>query len=224
MRSNYTTVRTLKESPRGTVQLLRHNKTGQQFIFRVFKGNSGVYEKLVEVQCPNLPMIYETAEKDGETAVLEEYIVGDNLAWLLEETLCTPEEARSIIKQLCQAVWVLHSVGTIHRDIKPDNVILRGDEAVLVDFDASRVHNPVSKSDTQVLGTTGFAAPEQYGIAQTDARADIYALGVLLNILVVGEHPSRCLVKGKLGRIVEKCTMTNPNTRYQSVRQLLEAL
>ena len=224
IRSNYTNVEHLKVGPRGTVSLLRHNDTGRRFVFRTFTGHSDVYQKLLNVDCPNLPQVLEVAEEDGKTVVLEEYIHGDNLAWLLEEVLLTPKEAREIIRQLCGAVGVLHSIGAVHRDIKPDNVILRGDTAVLIDFDASRVHKPEVAADTQVLGTTGFAAPEQYGIAQTDARADIYALGVLINIMITGEHPSRRMVKGRLGKVVEKCTMTNPDKRYPSVRHLMEAL
>lgn len=217
-------VQLLKEGSRGRVQLLRHNATGRRFIFREFVGSADVYSKLLKVNCPNLPQVYEAAEKDGRTAVLEEYVRGDNLAWLLEEVLCTSSEARDILRQLCQGVWVLHSLGAVHRDIKPDNVILRGGDAVLIDFDVSRLHKPQHTADTQVLGTTGFAAPEQYGIAQTDARADIYSLGVLLNVMLTGEHPSRRLARGQLGRVVQKCTMTNPKKRYQSVLHLMEAL
>ena len=61
-----------------------------------------------------------------------------------------------------------------------------------------------NREDTQILGTTGFAAPEQYGLSQSDGRADIYALGVLLNIMLTGEHPSRKLASGRMGRIVQR--------------------
>lgn len=115
-------------------------------------------------------------------------------------------------------------MGAVHRDIKPENVILRGSEAVLIDFDASRIFKSENTSDTRVLGTTGYAAPEQYGIAQTDERADIYSLGVLLNIMLTGKHPSKELASGRLGRIVQKCTMVNPKKRYQNVLYLMEAL
>lgn len=224
IQQNYTIARMLKDGPRGSVSLLRHNKTGRRFVFRRFSGSSDVYRNLLGVECQNLPQVYEAAEKDGETIVLEEYVQGDNLAWLLKEGLFEEKEAQQVLRQLCRGVWVLHSLGAVHRDIKPDNVILRGDEAVLIDFDASRMHKPELSADTQVLGTTGFAAPEQYGIAQTDARADVYALGVLLNIMLTGEHPSRRIAKGRLGKIVEKCTMTNPDKRYPSVLHLMEVL
>ena len=109
-------------------------------------------------------------------------------------------------------------------EVKPENVILRGSEAVLIDFDAARIYKDESEGDTQILGTTGFAAPEQYGISQSDERADIYSLGVLLNIMLTGKHPSRGLADGRMGRIVQKCTMTAPEKRYQSAKALLEAL
>ena len=90
--------------------------------------------------------------------------------------------------------------------------------------DAARIYKDESESDTQVLGTTGFAAPEQYGIFQSDERADIFSLGVLLNIMLTGKHPSREMAAGKMGRIVRKCTMTAPEQRYQSARALMEVL
>jgi len=164
------------------------------------------------------------AEQDGQTAVLEEYVQGDTLAELLTGAKLTEKEARQVTMQLCQALHVLHSMGAVHRDVKPENVILRGSDAVLIDFDAARIYKDESESDTQVLGTTGFAAPEQYGIFQSDERADIFSLGVLLNIMLTGKHPSREMAAGKMGRIVRKCTMTAPEQRYQSARALMEVL
>ena len=222
--TEYDTLRVLKQSPRGTVSVVRHKKSGTRYVFRRYSGSGDVYRRLLPVLCPHLPQIMESAEQDGQTAVLEEYVQGDTLAELLMGARLTEREARQVTMQLCQALHVLHSMGAVHRDVKPENVILRGSDAVLIDFDAARIYKVASESDTQVLGTTGFAAPEQYGIFQSDERADIFSLGVLLNIMLTGKHPSREMAAGKMGRIVRKCTMTAPEQRYQSARALMEVL
>lgn len=222
--TEYDTLRVLKQSPRGTVSVVRHKKSGTRYVFRRYSGSGEVYRRLLPVLCPHLPQIMEAAEQDGQTAVLEEYVQGDTLAELLMGARLTEREARQVTMQLCQALHVLHSMGAVHRDVKPENVILRGSDAVLIDFDAARIYKDTSESDTQVLGTTGFAAPEQYGIFQSDERADIFSLGVLLNIMLTGKHPSREMAAGKMGRIVRKCTMTAPEQRYQSARALMEVL
>ena len=222
--TDYETVRIIKSGERGSVSLLRNRQNGARLVFRHYRGSGEVYRKLLGISCPNLPQVMEAAESGGMTAVLEEYVQGDSLAYLLEGALFTPAEARKILLQLCNALWVLHGLGAVHRDIKPENLILRGSEAVLIDFDASRIVKGGCSADTQVLGTTGYAAPEQYGISQTDARSDIYSAGVLLNILLTGRHPSRELAGGRLGRVVQKCTMVNPRKRYKNVLHLMEAL
>ena len=222
--TEYDTLHVLKQSPRGTVSVVRHKKSGTRYFFRRYSGSGEVYRRLLPVLCPHLPQIMEAAEQDGQTAVLEEYVQGDTLAELLMGARLTEREARQVTMQLCQALHVLHSMGAVHRDVKPENVILRGSDAVLIDFDAARIYKDESESDTQVLGTTGFAAPEQYGIFQSDERADIFSLGVLLNIMLTGKHPSREMAAGKMGRIVRKCTMTAPEQRYQSARALMEVL
>ena len=222
--TEYDTLRVLKQSPRGTVSVVRHKKSGTRYVFRRYSGSGEVYRRLLPVLCPHLPQIMEAAGQDGQTAVLEEYVQGDTLAELLMGARLTEREARQVTMQLCQALHVLHSMGAVHRDVKPENVILRGSDAVLIDFDAARIYKDESESDTQVLGTTGFAAPEQYGIFQSDERADIFSLGVLLNIMLTGKHPSREMAAGKMGRIVRKCTMTAPEQRYQSARALMEVL
>lgn len=216
--------RLLKQSPRGSVHLLRHRKTGRRFVLRHFTGNDEVYRKLLHCTCRNLPIVYEAASRDGENLVLEEYIQGDNLGELLQGALFTAEETRNIVTQVCRALWVLHALGAVHRDVKPENIILRGSEAVLIDFDAARLYKPEEDTDTQVLGTAGFAAPEQYGLSQSDTRTDIYATGILINVMLTGEHPSKKLAEGRMGRIVTRCTQVNPKKRYQSVLQLMEAL
>lgn len=224
LRAEFEEVRLLKESPRGSVRLIRHNVSGKQFILRRFQGNGEVYRRLLGFSCPHLPLIYEAVEQEGENLVIEEFVQGDTLDFLLADTLFTSQETRKVVKQLCQGLWVLHSMAAVHRDIKPENVILRGNDAVLIDFDAARLHKPQAESDTHILGTTGFAAPEQYGLGQSDTRTDIYSLGVLMNVMLTGQHPSKKLAEGRMGRVIQRCTQVNPAKRYKDVLHLMEAL
>ena len=225
LHSCFTPLRTLSRSDRGTVTLLRHNQSGQWFVLRDYHGSAEPYRKLLGLSSPHLPQVYEVAEEGGRVLELEEYIPGDSLASVLTggHTL-SPREARAVGRQLCQALHVLHSRGIVHRDLKPEHVILCGSRAVLVDLDAARLVHPAPTADTQILGTVGYAAPEQFGLAQSDGRTDLYALGVVLNLMVTGVHPTVRLAPGRLGRVIAKCTMTNPDQRYASAAQLYEYL
>ena len=125
--------------------------------------------------------------RNGEMrCVLREYVPGDTLSELAERRSFTEKEVLEIGLQLCDQLDVLHSMDppVIHRDIKPQNVVIRPDgKAVLIDYGIARVRSD-NETDTVAFGTQGFAPPEQYGYSQTDARSDIYSLGVLLNWLL----------------------------------------
>ena len=216
--------RQLSAGSRGSVTLLRHRESGQRFVLRRTQGSAAVYEALLPLRSPYLPQVYAVAERDGTVLVLEEYICGDPLDELLTAAPCTPRQTAKIAGDICKALWVLHGLGLVHRDVKPDNILLRGDHAVLLDLDAARIVTPARTADTVVLGTTGYAAPEQYGLSQTDGRADIYALGVTMNIMLTGKHPSMGLAKGRLGKVIRRCTQIAPEQRYPSVEALLRAL
>lgn len=224
IQTEFEPLKLLKKSERGTISLIRHRATEQKMILRRFHGNADVYRSLLNCACSNLPKVYEVASKGDENLVLEEYIYGDNMGTMLEDALFSTKETRNIVRQLCRALWVLHSMDAVHRDVKPENIILRGADAVLIDFDASRFFKDENDGDTQILGTTGFAAPEQYGISQSSTSTDIYALGVLINIMLTGDHPSHKLVDGRWGHIVTRCTQVNPKRRYKSVLQLMNEL
>ena len=224
LNTEFECVKLLHSGERGAVRLMRRSGSGNLYIARSFTGSCEVYARLLSISCPNLPRIYEAAEKDGKVLVLEEYIQGDTVFGLLKGSLFNAAETRNIALGICRALCVLHGFGAVHRDIKPENVIIRGEEAVLIDFDASRTVKTGGTTDTVVLGTTGYAAPEQYGIGQTDARADIYALGVLMNVMMTGKHPSIELAPGRLGRVIKKCIMVNPDHRYKDVVHLMEVL
>lgn len=214
----------LKSGGRSQVSLVRTQTSNMRCIYRVFAGDGQAYRALLSVQCPYLPKVYAVAEEDGTVRVLEEYIQGDRLDEVLSCGPLSEEQSRSIVQQLCYGLRELHALGVVHRDIKPENVILRGSDAVLIDFDVSRISKADQNADTRVMGTAGYAAPEQYGFHQTDARADIYALGVLFNVMLTGQHPSHQLAEGLYGEVIAKCIEVNADRRYGCVEEILSAL
>lgn len=214
----------MKESDHSAVYVVKSQKDGNRYVLLQFHGTAEIYRRLMTITSPHLPKIYEVEEQDGIVTVLEEYIQGDTLAFLLEGIGLDRSETKDLMLQLCDALELLHKNGIVHRDIKAENVIVRGKTAVLIDFNASRVYKSAQTEDTVVLGTTGFAAPEQYGISQSDNRVDVYALGVLLNIMLTGQHPSAKLADGPGGKIVRRCTTVSPNQRFQSVEQMKKRL
>jgi len=127
--------------------------------------------------------------------------------------------------QLCDALEVLHGCNPpiIHRDIKPSNILVTTDGVLkIIDFDASRQYNAEKHtSDTRLLGTIEYAAPEQFGYAQTDIRSDIYSAGVVLSELAIGKDTS--FVKD-WKHVVNKCTNFDPENRYQNATELKKDL
>ena len=169
-------------------------------------------------------MIYEVCTDDSGITVLEEYIEGKRLLDILSSKPLDKKIACKYASQICDALIFLHSIGIIHRDIKPSNIIIKEDgTAVLIDLSIARFINE-QETDTQALGTPGFAAPEQFGISQSNKTTDIFGLGVLLNIMLTGSHPSVDLPKGRLKKVVEKATSTQISKRYKDAGKFKKAL
>lgn len=223
---HYTLVKTLKENPNSCVQVLRHDTLHANIVKRTYTGSAEVYLLLRGISHKNLPIVYEVTEEAPTVLVLEEYIDGTTIAEGLQGRTYTEEEARKVMLALCDTLSVLHSLGIIHRDIKPENVMIeRGGTVKLIDFNAAKFYKAYKANDTMVIGTTGFAAPEQFGIAQSDERTDLFSLGILLNVMLTGEHPSRKLYPGKhFARIIEKCIQVAPNKRYPDALSLAKEL
>lgn len=169
-------------------------------------------------------MIYEVCTDDLGITVLEEYVEGKRLLDLLSSKPLNNKIACKYVSQICDALIFLHSIGIVHRDIKPSNVIIKDDgTAVLIDLSIARFINE-QENDTQSLGTPGYAAPEQFGISQSNKATDIYGLGVLLNIMLTGSHPSIDLPKGRLKKVVEKATSTQISKRYKDAEKMKKSI
>ena len=183
---------------------------------------------LKKLSHPSLPSIIDVIEGPDTFLIVMDYIQGNPLSKALEEYGAQPQEyVIEWAKQLCDVLEYLHTrtPPIIYRDMKPANIMLKPDGNIcLIDFGTAREFKEKNLADTTCLGTVGYAAPEQFGLSQTDGRADIYSLGVLLNVMLTGQHPSRLLAEGHAGRIVRRCTMMNPNQRFRDVLELRDAL
>lgn len=225
LKEEYQMVSVLKKSDTKEVLRLRHRRLRRDLVKKKFPGNGAVYRLLQQYEIPGVPTVYEVISDGVQTVVLEEWINGISVGEILEQGHYREEGVRRVAKELCTSLSALHGLQIVHRDIKPEHVLITESGAVrLLDFDAARVHKPYSARDTVVLGTVGYAAPEQFGLSQTDCRADLYAMGVLTNVMLTGEHPSVCLCHGVLRPVVERCIQTNPDGRFSSAKELREAL
>ena len=211
------------------VYLVRNQQDGHFYIKKVLHHYSkSLYEKLKQLQISGIPKIYHCIEEKEQLIVMEEFIQGHSLQELYDEKgAFSEEEVRNIGWQLCQILKSLHACQPplIHRDIKPSNVLYSNDKVLyLIDFDAAKEYTEGKTRDTVFMGTPEFAAPEQYGFGQSDARTDIYAVGVLMNELLTGKSPTACLTPGKMRPVIEKCCYLEASKRFASVEELAKAL
>lgn len=197
--------------------------------------------KVRDLSHPAIPKAVDIIETESYICVAWEYVPGDTLETLVQKN--GPQPVDRVIdwgRQLCDVLSYLHrqKPPRIYRDMRPYNVILTADGTLkLADCDVMRTYKPGKRGDTCMLGTRGYAAPEQFGsMGQTDARTDIYALGVTMHRLVTGVDPSGPLfdlepirsydprLPEGLEYIISKCTQRNPADRYQTCAQLLADL
>lgn len=183
----------------------------------------GVYERLKSVEQANLPRVYETEEYEGECFAYYEYIEGETLEDIVHEGTYTIAQAEEWMEQLCAAMGALHAMQpcVVHRDIKPENIIISNEGVLkLIDLGAARLFKDGKPCDTEQIGTRGYAAPEQYGFNQSDARTDIYAAGTVLHVLMArfGEEAKA------YNAVAARCTQLEPQNRYQSAKAMKTAL
>lgn len=212
-----------------SIYLVQDIRTGKFYVKKLLTVyNAEIYRYLWEHPIANTPRTI-LVEEDGKVlTVIEEYIPGDTLEELLSQRGSLPEEqVIDIATQLCKILADFHrcNPAIVNRDIKPSNIKVTPDGIVkLLDMNAAKWSNDQSAKDTVLLGTQGYAAPEQYGFGPSSVLTDIYSVGVLMNVMLTGELPNRGVAGGRLGKIIRKCVELSPSGRYQSVAELQTAL
>ncbi|MCM1498616.1 MAG: serine/threonine protein kinase [Clostridium sp.] len=224
-------------------EIKKENTQDTEILLRSLKTEAEVLKK---VDHPVLPRIVDIIHCEGTIFVVMDYIEGRTLEEVLESEGAQPQkQVIEWAKDLCSALNYLHSMNppVIYRDMKPSNIMLKPDGRVkLIDFGTAKVMDRESAADTVALGTRGYAAPEQFGddrgrgVHKTDARTDIYSLGVSLYYVLTGNPPDEPpyvvksirdwnpMLSGGLDKIIKKCTMHNPEERYQNCADLMYAL
>lgn len=223
--TEYRFINNIKRTENSIINVLENKKNNKRVVVKYLTGNVDTYKALLNISHPNIPIIYDIVADDDKYILIEEYIDGITIDEILETGLYTSSGVYKVVERLCRALSVLHKKNIIHRDIKPENIIVDTDGNIkLIDFNISRINADNQNKDTVIMGTTGYASPEQYGFAQTDARSDIYSIGILINVMLTGQHPSKKLCKGRWKKIVNKCTRINPDERYQNVEELMKSM
>lgn len=227
LQASYRDLGVLDEGHR--VHLIQSVSSRKLLVLKVYETyNLPVYLWLQAHPVTNMPQIVDLAEADNRLVVIEEYLHGDTLReWLDTQGCLTERETARCVVELCAILCQLHSAQPpiLHRDIKPENLIRTSDGVLkLIDINAARVCREDKPRDTVLLGTAGYAAPEQYGTGSSSVRTDVYAVGALMNELLCGALPAVRIASGRLSPVIRRCLEVNPNNRYASAQQLSAAV
>lgn len=225
--NGYKHVECLTDKENGPV-LVRNNQTQKFWVKKEYPSFlTTSLETLQQIQHKNLPKIEELVVEENKVFLYEEYIHGKTLSELIYSSdAMAGKDILALAQSILEALEALHEHGLIHRDIKPSNIMLTNDQTVkLIDFDAVRRISGDKESDTVQLGTVGFAAPEQFGFAESDARSDLFSLGVVMNVCSTRDYPKNQLTDDLLiQEIVTKATKIDPDVRYQNATEMKAAV
>ena len=189
----------------------------------------------------NLPRVSDYFAEGGKHYLVMDFVQGSTLEQVLHSAagFLAEDEVATWAIQICDVLAYLHSrqPAVIFRDLKPTNIMLDVEGRIkLIDFGIARLFQPGKGKDTQIMGTPGYAAPEQYGTGQTDARSDIYALGVTLHQLLTGYDPSlspfnlpparnvNLGLSPTIEGVIAKAIQPDITSRFQTAEKMKQAL
>jgi serine/threonine protein kinase len=171
------------------VKILAENAAGDEGLRGRFVREARLAARL---QHPNAVSVYDAGEDDGRPFIVMEYVQGENLADLLARRgRLPPDEARALALQAARGLAHAHASGLVHRDVKPQNLLLRGDGTLkIADFGIARaVEGTALTQAGTVLGTAAYLSPEQALGEEVTSAADVYSLGAVLYELLTGGPP-----------------------------------
>ena len=213
----------LADTEKCKTTLMRNKDTGQLVVKKIMnKAAFDVYNQLKHITNKNLVKIFDCYIDEDKCIEIEDFINGRRLDDYVNNQKLDYNSCIRLTVDICMALEELHKIGIVHRDIQPKNILISNEGTLkLIDFDISRKQHIGKNKDTELLGTAGYAAPEQYGFSQTSEKSDIYSIGIVLEEMCEkGNIPA----DGKLKDIIDKCTQMDPDNRFQNVEQLKDAL
>ncbi len=205
---------------------------------------------IAKLSHPNIVIVYDVDDQPEFSYLVMEYLEGRDLKQVLEaERLLECERALHIVMQVCEAMEYAHRSGVFHRDVKPSNImLLENDETKVTDFGIAKISNYLSLTQTgRVLGTPSYMAPEQIEGQDTDGRADLFSLGIVLYELIAGKRPfvadslaalaykivhkphippslENVEIPMELDEVLQRALAKNPDERYQNALEFQQAL
>ncbi len=249
--ATYKIMKKLKEGGMGIIYLA-HSSRGYTVILKEPKIDGQNDDIKIEKICiendflstlrhPNIVGYIDTIEhlQNGRRfpIVVLRYIEGKSLKEIYWDKPATEEEAMKAIIPILNAIDYLHSMNILHRDIKPENILMDNNNPVLIDFGTAK--SGYKEAET-VIGTPGWAAPEQLNGGTPSQQSDIYSLGTLLFYVVTGREPKPYLLKdgelsidpaalnrnisNKISETIKKCLNKNPSDRFLTVRGMIDYL
>lgn len=199
-----------------------------------------------KINHPNIVAIYDISASEGKAYIAMEYVEGRNLYGVIQKSKkLGARESLNYMAQACSALGAIHESGIVHRDIKPDNIIIaKGGLVKIMDFGLAKQENNRITKANMIMGTPSYMSPEQAKGQEVDGRADIYAMGLVLYEMLTGkvvfldgdvltrqvkEMPPKLseLVEGlpsELDDFAYKCIAKNPDERFQTCNELVESL
>jgi eukaryotic-like serine/threonine-protein kinase len=200
----YRCVRRLAVGGSSSVFLADSLRTGEQRVLKVFRQVPDVvegsttfdrflreYDLVAHLDHPNIARIHDLGVADDHVYIAMEYFAGGDLRSRMREAMPWPE-ALAYLRQLAAALGALHTIGVLHRDVKPGNVLLRDDGSVaFIDFGLARqlrLESDITGTGA-IFGTPHYMSPEQGHGLPLDERSDLYSLGVVLHEMLTGRKP-----------------------------------
>ncbi|MDD2735350.1 MAG: protein kinase [Desulfuromonadaceae bacterium] len=202
---------------------------------------------------PSIVTIFDVGEDQGTVYIAMEFLEGIPLSDLMSSGRLEPDKIVDVVAQIAETLDYAHKKGVIHRDIKPSNIVMQPDGRIkITDFGIAHIEDPLGALQTQagdIMGTPAYMSPEQVQGEKVDGRSDLFSLGVILYEMCVGSRPfgvgGKSLVTifneiltctppdpvktapnlpDKLANIINKALQKDPENRFQTGREISEAL